>query len=119
MGSSYLTLSPASQSRMRPGLVLLVVVVFVGTSQQKPQFDFGSLLSNGLGAFLNTAIGRDCKGRPQGDYFYGCQCVGPLNIGRKRRSPQNTNTRFFLNSNQGVGGDFIRCSAATILNRSG
>ena len=37
------------------------------------EFDFGYLLSNGLAAFLNTAIGRDCKGRPQGDYFYGCQ----------------------------------------------
>eukprot|EP00090_Calanus_glacialis_P036602 TRINITY_DN6255_c0_g1_i1.p1 TRINITY_DN6255_c0_g1~~TRINITY_DN6255_c0_g1_i1.p1 ORF type:complete len:107 (+),score=19.94 TRINITY_DN6255_c0_g1_i1:58-378(+) len=104
---------------MRLGLVLVLVVFFVGLSQEKPQFDFGSLLTNGLGAALNTAIGRDCKGRAQGDYFYGCQCVGPFNIGRKRRSPQNTDTRFFLNSNQGVGGDLIRCSVATVLNRNG
>ena len=34
---------------------------------------FGSILTNGLGAAFNTALGRDCKGRPQGDYFYGCQ----------------------------------------------
>merc|ERR1712106_400129 len=87
---------------VRAGLVL--VVVFVGITEQRPQFNFGSLLTNGLGAALNTAIGRDCKGRAQGDYFYGCQCVGPFNIGRKRRSPQNTDTRFFLNSNQGLGG---------------
>ena len=41
------------------------------------------------------------------------QCVGPFNIGRKKRSP------IFLNSNQGFGGDFIRCSVGTVLNRRG
>ena len=29
--------------------------------------------SNLIGAAVSTAFGRDCKGRPQGDYFYGCQ----------------------------------------------
>merc|ERR1711892_1373118 len=109
----------ASIDRMKLGLGLVLVVFFSGVTQQRPQFDFGSLLTNGLGAALNTAIGRDCKGRAQGDYFYGCQCVEPFNIGRKRRSPQNTDTRFFLNSNQGLGGDFVRCSVATVLNRNG
>ena len=37
------------------------------------EFDFGSIASNLFGAALNTAIGKDCKGRPQGDYFFGCQ----------------------------------------------
>ena len=138
--------------------------------------DFGSVLTNGIGAAFNTALGRDCKGRPAGDYFFGCQvttnqvkyavnisfywkfptpspltfptvrnladhcggnclftycyklhfqlstpqCIGPFNIGRRRRSAQqgNTDTRFFINSNQGAGGDFIRCSVATVLNRN-
>merc|ERR1719300_1252530 len=64
------------------------------------EFNFGSLLTNSVGAAFNTALGRDCKGRPQGSYFYGCQCVGPFNIGRRKRSPQN---KLFINSNQGVG----------------
>jgi len=81
------------------------------------EFDFGSLLSNSLGAAFNTAFGRDCRGRPQGDYFYGCQCVGPFNIGKRKRSAQNN--KLFINSNQGVGGDLIRCSVATALNRNG
>lgn len=63
------------------------------------EFDFGSLLSNSLGAAFNTAFGRDCRGRPQGDYFYGCQCVGPFNIGKRKRSAQNN--KLFINSNQG------------------
>lgn len=101
--------------------IVIILVAAVITANARPQFDFGSLASNLFGAALNTAIGKDCKGRPQGDYFFGCQCFGPINIGRKRRSPQNsrsqTDTRFFINSNQGVGGDFIRCSAASFLNR--
>merc|ERR1711934_746476 len=68
--------------------------------QARPQFDLGALLGNAVGATFNSAFGRDCKGRPQGDYFFGCQCVGPFNIGRKKRSPQDT--RFFINSNQVV-----------------
>ena len=84
-----------------------------------PEFDLGSILSNVVGSSFNTAFGRDCKGRPQGDYFFGCQvptcrclgessfltfsipygqCLGPFNIGRRKRSPQDT--RFFINSNQ-------------------
>eukprot|EP00090_Calanus_glacialis_P036654 TRINITY_DN6264_c0_g1_i1.p1 TRINITY_DN6264_c0_g1~~TRINITY_DN6264_c0_g1_i1.p1 ORF type:complete len:107 (-),score=26.43 TRINITY_DN6264_c0_g1_i1:88-408(-) len=102
-----------SYSMMRSVLVLVVLMAWVGDTQSRPQFNFGSLFTNGLGAVFNTAIARDCRGRAQGDYFYGCQCVGPFNIGRKRRSP------IFLNSNQGVGGDFIRCSVGTVLNRRG
>eukprot|EP00088_Acartia_fossae_P050369 TRINITY_DN5639_c1_g1_i6.p1 TRINITY_DN5639_c1_g1~~TRINITY_DN5639_c1_g1_i6.p1 ORF type:complete len:122 (+),score=21.28 TRINITY_DN5639_c1_g1_i6:39-368(+) len=101
-------------------LLRLSLLLFVfSLSHGRPQFDFGSVLSNTIGAAFNTAIGRDCKGRPQGDYFFGCQCIGPFNIGRKRRSPQDpqTDTRFFINSNQGVGGDFVRCSVASFLNR--
>ena len=37
------------------------------------EFNLGSLVTNGLGAAFNTAFGRDCRGRAQGDYFYGCQ----------------------------------------------
>ena len=39
---------------------------------------FGSLsgaASNLVGSAFNTAFGRDCRGRPQGDYFYGCQVI--------------------------------------------
>merc|ERR1711874_561554 len=64
----------------------LLLLLFVCTSYERPQFNFGSILTNGLGAAFNTALGRDCKGRPQGDYFYGCQCVGPFNIGKRKRS---------------------------------
>ena len=70
------------------------------------EFDFGSLLSNSLGAAFNTAFGRDCRGRPQGDYFYGCQCVGPFNIGKRKRSAQNN--KLFINSNQGKIGRGIK-----------
>merc|ERR1719221_1399132 len=90
----------------------LVLLLFVCTSYERPQFNFGSILTNGLGAAFNTAFGRDCKGRAQGDYFYGCQCVGPFNIGKRKRSAQN---KLFINSNQGLGGDFVRCSVATVL----
>jgi len=45
---------------------------------------------------------RDCKGRPQGDKYYGCGC----NNGRKKR--QSENTRIFD----------IRCAAASILGRN-
>jgi len=94
------------------------LLVFVAMdTQARPQFDFGALLGNAVGATFNTAFGRDCKGRPQGDYFFGCQCVGPFNIGRRKRSP--VDTRFFINSNQGIGGDFARCSLGTLLNRNG
>merc|ERR1711972_307093 len=86
-----------------------------GGSGQAPVL--GALLGNAVGATFNTAFGRDCKGRPQGDYFFGCQCVGPFNIGRRKRSP--VDTRFFINSNQGIGGDFARCSLGTLLNRNG
>merc|ERR1711974_152667 len=55
--------------------------------ESKPQFDFGSLFGNAVSSSFNTAFGRDCKGRPQGDYFFGCQCVGPFSVGRKKRSP--------------------------------
>merc|ERR1712228_649076 len=99
--------------------ILLGLVVFLAESSlENPQnrFDLGSFLTNSVGAAFNTALGRDCKGRPQGNYFYGCQCVGPFNIGRRKRSPQN---KLFINSNQGVGGDFIRCSVASALNRNG
>ena len=37
------------------------------------EFNLGALFTNSLGAAFNTAFGRDCKGRAQGDYFYGCQ----------------------------------------------
>merc|ERR1711971_1023361 len=98
--------------------IFSVFVLFLAIHVEcKPQFDFGSLFGNAVSSSFNTAFGRDCKGRPQGDYFFGCQCVGPFNIGRKKRSPQDT--RFFINSNQGVGGDFARCSLGSLLNRRG
>ena len=37
------------------------------------EFDLGAIFGNAIGATFNTAFGRDCKGRPQGDYFFGCQ----------------------------------------------
>merc|ERR1711890_74504 len=84
------------------------VLFFAFDVESKPQFDFGSLFGNAVSSLFNTAFGRDCKGRPQGDYFFGCQCVGPFSVGRKKRSP------LFLNSNQGVGGDFLRCSLGSL-----
>ena len=58
---------------------------------------------------------NDCKGRPQGDTFYGCGCSGGqggglFGFGRKRRQTsqkENVNTKFL---------DF-RCIGATILGR--
>merc|ERR1712226_1346305 len=97
-------------------LLPLSLLTLATVATPRPQFDLGSILSNVVGSTFNTAFGRDCKGRPQGDYFFGCQCVGPFNIGRRKRSPQDT--RFFINSNQGVGGDFARCSLGTLLNRN-
>jgi len=94
----------------------LVLIFFVCASYERPQFNLGSIFTNGIGAAFNTAIGRDCKGRAQGDYFYGCQCVGPFNIGK--RSAEPVDNRLFINSNQGFGGDFVRCSVATVLNRN-
>merc|ERR1712038_199797 len=94
-----------------------LLLFFVCATQERPQFNLGALFTNSLGAAFNTAFGRDCKGRAQGDYFYGCQCVGPFNIGRRKRSP--VDNRLFINSNQGAGGDFLRCSVATVLNRNG
>ena len=38
-----------------------------------PDFDFGTFFGNGVSAGFHTALGRDCMGRAQGDYFYGCQ----------------------------------------------
>merc|ERR1712130_748415 len=84
------------------------VLFFVFDVESKPQFDFGSLFGNAVSSSFNTAFGRDYKGRPQGDYFFGCQCVGPFSVGRKKRSP------LFLNSNQGVGGGFLRCSLGSL-----
>merc|ERR1712226_980496 len=105
-------------SRMKLALLSLSLLAFLTmNAQARPQFDLGALFGNAVGATFNTAFGRDCKGRPQGDYFFGCQCVGPFNIGRKKRSP--VDTRFFINSNQGVGGDFARCSLGSLLNRNG
>ena len=43
-----------------------------------PEFDLGALLGNAVGATFNSAFGRDCKGRPQGDYFFGCQVLNVL-----------------------------------------
>merc|ERR1711953_1012654 len=78
------------------------VLFFAIDVESKPQFNLGALFGNAVSSTFNTAFGRDCRGRPQGDYFFGCQCVGPFSVGRKKRSP------IFLNSNQGVGGDFLR-----------
>jgi hypothetical protein len=75
---------------MRTVMVVLVLMAWVGCTLSRPrrislglceqytlqsvsEFNFGSLFTNGLGAVFNTAIARDCKGRAQGDYFYGCQ----------------------------------------------
>ena len=38
-----------------------------------PEFDLGALFGNAVSSSFNTAFGRDCRGRPQGDYFFGCQ----------------------------------------------
>merc|ERR1712154_548288 len=94
------------------------VLLVIGPTEQRPQgFNFGAILGNlvpnAVGAAVNTGFGRDCKGRAQGDYFYGCQCIGPFNIGRKKRQVN----RLFINSNQGVGGDFARCTLGSVLNR--
>ena len=85
--------------------------------QKSSEFNLGALFGNAVSSSFNTMFGRDCRGRPQGDYFYGCQvknlwklsqfkrlgfenyilflqCVGPFGVGRKKRSP------LFLNSNQ-------------------
>merc|ERR1712150_269603 len=105
------------KATMRFSYQVLIALLFLGFISQTQQIDLGSLLTNGVGAAFNTAFGRDCRGRPQGDYFYGCQCVGPFNIGRRKRSP--VDNRLFINSNQGAGGDFLRCSVATVLNRNG
>merc|ERR550519_263266 len=95
-------------SSLLPILLLLgLTLTLIPEATGRPQFDLGSLLGTGVSSFFNTAFGRDCKGRARGDYFYGCQCVGPFNVGRKKRSPQN---KFFINSNQGLGGEFVRCS---------
>ena len=40
-----------------------------------PVFDFGTFFGNAASAGVHTALGRDCRGRPQGDYFYGCQVM--------------------------------------------
>ena len=63
----------------------------------------------------DSAPVNDCKGRPEGDTFYGCGCSGGggglFGIGRKRRQTSsgedNLNTKFL---------DF-RCIGATILGR--
>merc|ERR1712059_173883 len=89
------------------GVIMPVIV------ESEPIVDLGTI----IGSVFNTAFGRDCRGRPQGDYFFGCQCVGPFNVGRKKRSPQrSTDNRLFINSNQGLGGDLLRCGVASILN---
>merc|ERR1711915_977536 len=112
MGNSSLTAFTITMKCL--GLLIMVTLaLLIQPTEERPQFNLGALFANGAGAAFNTAFGRDCRGRPQGDYFYGCQCVGPFNIGRKKRSP------VFVNSNQGIGGDFIRCSVGTVLNRRG
>ena len=37
----------------------------------------GSIFGSALSSKFNAAFGgnRDCRGRPQGDYFFGCQVV--------------------------------------------
>ena len=137
-------------------------------------FDFGTFFGNGVSASIHTVLGRDCRGRPQGDYFYGCQVhIGILLwvSGVKRSNGEiiifsvsvssmwgeerglhsfSAATRcldgqtcsilhhrlakkysvklvplicsFFdytLVINQGVGGDFLRCSFGSLLNRIG
>merc|ERR1712059_30004 len=82
------------------GVIMPVIV------ESEPIVDLGTI----IGSVFNTAFGRDCRGRPQGDYFFGCQCVGPFNVGRKKRA---------VTSNQGLGGDLIRCTVASVLNRNG
>eukprot|EP00092_Neocalanus_flemingeri_P080603 GFUD01100577.1.p1 GENE.GFUD01100577.1~~GFUD01100577.1.p1 ORF type:complete len:166 (+),score=41.77 GFUD01100577.1:70-567(+) len=66
-----------------------------------------------------TSAENDCKGRPDGDTFYGCGCTvgggeqggGLFGFGRRRRQTskqkENVNTKFL---------DF-RCIGATILGR--
>merc|ERR1712179_180749 len=39
----------------------LVLIFFVCASYERPQFNLGSIFTNGIGAAFNTAIGRDCK----------------------------------------------------------
>merc|ERR1712226_1618909 len=59
------------------------VLFFVFHVESKPQFNLGALFGNAVSSTFNTAFGRDCRGRPQGDYFFGCQCVGPFSVGRE------------------------------------
>merc|ERR1712012_1133950 len=67
-----------AQSRMKLlCLSTIGLLVFVAMdARARPQFDLGALLGNAVGATFDTAFGRDCKGRPQGDYFFGCQVKG-------------------------------------------
>ena len=50
-----------------------MIAVFLLIIPETRFFDLGGAATNFLGAAVNSIIGRDCKGRPQGDYFYGCQ----------------------------------------------
>merc|ERR1712127_428583 len=109
------------QTNMKVSIILscIFLALVVQDGQARPQFDLGALFGTAIGSTFATALGRDCRGRAQGDYFYGCQCVGPFNVGRRKRSPQPVDSRFFLNSNQGLGGDLARCTVGSILNRNG
>ena len=71
--SALLLLLFVCTSYERPRETYLATVLRVFVNILLSEFNFGSILTNGLGAAFNTALGRDCKGRPQGDYFYGCQ----------------------------------------------
>ena len=64
-----------------------------GNSNSNGLFGGGSSNSNNCNCASNT--GSDCKGRPQGDRFYGCGCKGNSNgglfsFGRKKRQVSQT-----------------------------
>ena len=46
-------------------------------TSQFPGLDVGSIFGSALSSKFNAAFGgnRDCRGRPQGDYFFGCQVI--------------------------------------------
>ena len=69
-------------------------------------FDFGTFFGNGVSASFHTVLGRDCRGRPQGDYFYGCQvhvaldCLGARVTLWKCGMPKTTNLNVSLKPNE-------------------
>merc|ERR1711892_115349 len=92
------------------------------TQSQDPNQKFFGLFGGGnsnsnCNCAASTEFGADCKGRPQGDRFYGCGCNsnpngGIFSFGRKKRQinqPGEDVNNKFLN---------FRCIQATLTGRN-